>query len=153
MNKALFPLLLLLLACSAHGGVYKWIDSSGEVHYGDQPPPSNKSQKLNIQTPAAGSQSGGDGKASPAKSMADKELDFRKRQVEKEEAQKKQEKDAALAKQKQENCAQARGNLRNLQEGGRIVKYNDKGEREYLDDAARQQAMSEAQKAADSWCK
>ncbi|TCV90127.1 DUF4124 domain-containing protein [Sulfurirhabdus autotrophica] len=153
MKKLLLPLLLSLMVGSAYGGVYKWVDSKGEVHYGDQPPPSNKTQKLNIDTPAPSASSAADTKASPAKTMNDKEVDFRKRRVEAAEAQKKQDQAAIESKQKQENCNNARGNVRSLQEGGRVVKFDDKGERVYLDDAARQKSLENAKKAVEDWCK
>lgn len=153
MKKILLPLLLSLLIGSAYGGVYKWVDSKGEVHYGDQPPPSNKAQKMNADTPASNAAPAGESKAAPAKSMNDKEVEFRKRRVEAAEAQKKQDKETAESKQKQENCINARGNLRALQEGGRLVKYDEKGERVYLDDVARQQSQERAQKEVDVWCK
>ena len=153
MKKILLPLLLSLLIGSAYGGVYKWVDSKGEVHYGDQPPPSNKTQKLNVDTPASNAPPAGESKASPAKSMNDKEVEFRKRRIEAAEAQKKQDKETAESKQKQENCTNARGTLRALQEGGRLVKYDEKGERVYLDDAARKQSLEKAQKEVEAWCK
>ena len=88
-----------------------------------------------------------------AKSMADKELEFRKRRVESEEAKAKQAKAEADAKVREQNCAQARGQLRSLQEGRRIVKYNAAGERVFLDDQARPEETARAQKSVDDWCK
>ena len=37
--------------------------------------------------------------------------------------------------------------------GGRQYEVTEQGERHYLDDAAIQQRLTEAQKAADQWCK
>ena len=153
MKKILLSLLILLAANHAYAEVYKWVDSSGKVQYSDHPPASNKTQKLKIDTSSSATQSPGNRKAPAASSMMDKEIEFRKRHVEAEEAEKKQEKQAREAKQKQENCGNARGNLRGLQESGRVVKYDDKGERSFLDDAARQQAIERAQKEVDASCK
>jgi len=153
MNKILLLLFIALLACNANAEVYKWVDSTGKVQYGDQPPSNNKTKKLKVEASPSAVQSTGSEKAPAAKSMMDKEIEFRKRRVESEEAQKKQDKQANETKQKQENCINARGNLRGLQESGRIVKYDEKGERAFLDDDARQQAIERAQKEVDTWCK
>lgn len=153
MNKILLLLVISLLASNAYADVYKWVDSTGKVHYGDQPPPSNKTQKLRVETPSSATPPAEGAKAPVSKSLADKEIEFQKRRVEAEEAQKKQEKQASEAKQKQENCVNARANLRNLQNNGRITTYDEKGERVFLDDAARQQATERAQKEVDTWCK
>jgi len=40
-----------------------------------------------------------------------------------------------------------------MQRGGRITRYDDKGERTYLSDAEIAQEISRAQQVADSWCK
>ena len=129
--------------------INKWVDAEGKVHYSDQPPLGNaKSKTLNIKTqPLAGEEK------SATPSQADKEMEFRKRKAAEAEAKAKQEKAEAEAKQKEQNCNNARNNLRMLQEDGRVVQYNAAGERELMDDDARQQSMAEAQNSVDAWCK
>ena len=51
------------------------------------------------------------------------------------------------------HCEQARSHLAALESGGRLTRYNDKGERIVLDDAGRDEARAEAQKAIATWCK
>lgn len=149
--------ILLFVACAlaaagAHADVNKWVDSEGRVHYSDQPPPASaKPQPLNIK-PAPAANTPQPGEAAP-KTTAEKEVEFRKRRAQEEEARVKQEKAQQDANQKQQNCTQAQNNLRNLQAGGRLYTYDEKGERAYMDDAARQKAIADAQKAVDSWCK
>ncbi|MCE5182507.1 MAG: DUF4124 domain-containing protein [Betaproteobacteria bacterium] len=138
----------------AHAGVTKWVDADGKVQYSDQPPPvSTKSQKsLNIKTspalPKATSNSNGE-----SRSIAEKELEFRKRQVKTEEAAAKEAKDQEEAKRAKANCEQSRQQLQALQEGQRMSKYNEKGERVFMEDSDRPQAINEAKQAVDSWCK
>ncbi|MEW5944069.1 MAG: DUF4124 domain-containing protein [Pseudomonadota bacterium] len=155
MRKIALISLLACLSLAAHGEqLYKWVDSDGKVHYTDQPPPAKAEKKpLNIKVQPAAQTAVGEEKKPVAKSTAEKEQEFRQRRVAAEEAQAKREKEQADAREKERNCAQARGNLRNLQEGGRTVQYDAKGEKVYLDDTARQQAIVDAQKAVDSWCK
>jgi hypothetical protein len=144
---------VLAMASSAHAGITKWVDADGKVHYSDGPPPASaKSQKpLNIQSSPAGAQpasAGGEGK-----SLAERDLESRKRRVEAEEAAAKEAKDKEEAKRKQANCAQARAQLQALQEGQRMSSYNEKGERVFMEDSARPAAIEEAKRAVDSWCK
>jgi glutaredoxin len=42
--------LALALSCGAQ--IYKWTDSSGKVHYGDQPPDDVKKEELRIRIPS-----------------------------------------------------------------------------------------------------
>jgi len=154
MRQLLIIISMLMVATVTNAGVSKWVDAEGKVHYSDQPPPSTaKSQKnLDIQTGPASPQATPDSKGG-TKTLAERELESRKRRAEAEEAAAKQAEEKKDAKRKQENCAQARNQLQALQEGQRIVKYNEKGERVFLEDSARPQAIEEAKRAADSWCK
>ncbi len=75
--------------------------------------------------------------APAAKSIAERDMDYRKRQAEAAEAAKKAEEAAAEARATREACAAMRGNLAALSSGQRIVQTDEKGERSYLDDAQR----------------
>lgn len=148
--KYLLALLLSGLALAANAEqINKWVDAEGKVHYSNQPPPDPaKSKVLNIKNqPLSGEE------ASTTPSTADKEMEFRKRRAAEAEAKAKQEKAATETRQKEQNCNNARTNLRSLQEGGRMVQYNAAGEREIMDETAHQQAIAEAQNSVDAWCK
>lgn len=144
----------LLITLPAQAEVHKWVDANGKVQYSDQAPPGKAGvEKLRVDriptpAPAAGSQAD----KPAAKSLADRDLEYRQRQVAAEEAQKKQAQADAETKIKQQNCAGARGNLKTLEEGGRVFNYDAKGERAYLDDAARSKALEEAKKRVSEWC-
>ena len=151
-----YPLLLLLfLATPVQAEVYKWTDDSGSVHYTDQPPPKAKSKtephKLNIKSQPAPPAS--TSKTASPKSANELDLEFRKRRTANEEAKSKEQKAEAEAKTNKQNCIQAQGNLRNLQEGGRVAEFTASGEKVPLDDAARQRAIEGAKKAVAGWCK
>lgn len=45
-------MLLLLPACVLAAAVYKWRDADGNVHYGDQPPPGQPAQSVDIDAAA-----------------------------------------------------------------------------------------------------
>lgn len=154
MRQLLTIASLLVAATAAHAGITQWVDAEGKVHFSDQPaPPTAKSKKtLDIKTRPGASTATPDDK-SGAKSLAERDLESRKRRVEAEEAAAKQSKEQEEAKQRKENCAQARNQLRALQDGQRISKYDEKGERAFLEDSDRPKAIQDAQQAVDSWCK
>lgn len=154
MRQLIAIVSLLVVATSTSAGITRWVDANGKVHYSDQPPPATaKSQKqLDIKTAPSAPQATPD-KNDGEKSLAERELEFRKRRVEAEEAVAKQAKDQAEAKRKQDNCAQARRQLQALQDGQKISHYDEKGERVFMEDSARPKAIQEAQQTVDSWCK
>lgn len=49
----LFVLLLFILAVEA-GGIKKWVDEEGNVHFGDTPPPSQSTKRIQVRDPATG---------------------------------------------------------------------------------------------------
>ena len=81
----------------------------------------------------------------------------------KEEAAAKRAKDAeqqkiadeakqAELKLKEENCKASKSNLATYTNGGRIVKTNEKGEKEYLGDADISQGKADSQKDVEKYC-
>lgn len=131
---------------SSQAEVFKWKDADGNLHYSDQRPISGGEHKLHsAPSPVA---------APPpaAKSVAEKEMEFRKRQLEAEENRVKQEKLAAEAKDRERNCNQARGSLKNLESGVRLVKVGSNGEPVYIEDNERPAMIEDAKKAVASWC-
>lgn len=131
--------------------VFKWVDADGKVHYSDQPVAgkAEPSKMIIDDRPLSGAEDA----ASASQKLSEKDAEFRKRK-EKEAADKaKSDKAEAAASEKRQNCERARNALRQVQAGGRLAHINARGERELMDDAARAQAVSDAQKSVDSWCK
>ena len=60
--------------------------------------------------------------------------------------------DEKLAKTRAENCPRARSYQRTLDDGIRIARTNEKGEREILDDAARAKEMERTRQIIASEC-
>lgn len=148
MKTAISLLVLLGLPLAAAAEMYRWVDSNGQVHYSDSPPPAGAKSTRTIVTPPAAPA------AAPAKSKTwqEKDLEFRQRQAAEAEAQAKKDKESADAKQKKANCEAARRNLQTLESGQRVATTNAQGEREFMDDTARQKAIEEARRAVNSWC-
>ncbi len=152
--KYWMALLLALVSFNTYAGLTKWVDSEGRVHYSDTPPPEDvKSETVHV-SPSAGAPAAGAPASAPAgpKTIYEMEADLKKERKAKEEAAQKAAKEQQEASQKQQNCAQARDQLSTLQNMPRIVTYDEKGERSFLDDAARQQRLEEAQAAVSKYC-
>jgi hypothetical protein len=138
------------------------------VRYSDIPPPSNIKQeslygkkipKPTNQQPIAPVE----GETGNAIERANEKASADKAPLSKEEAAAKRGKDAeqekleAEAKQaeleaKAQNCKAARANLQTYNQGGRIVKVNEQGTREYLSDADIANARKEAQAEVEQYC-
>ena len=130
-----FSLLLALSLTAACAGpalaaLYKWTDAQGRIVYSDQPPSTVKAEQLRAPPPPAN--------PNAAKELAQREADFRKRQTESTEAAAKAEKERTDSAKRTEACGQARGQLKQLTESQlAIYRYNEKGEREIMDEDAR----------------
>ena len=152
-------ILLTALPTLSQADIYKWKDKDGVMRYSDTPPPSNVKLE-NIGTKKVLKPTGKDPLSVvtgtqpapvaaqpvpvPMPSVSAEETAAKLRQQTAEvEKNNKQEKEAQ-AKIKVENCRAAKANLASYEQGGRIYKMNEKGEREYLDDAGLKQGAEKA---------
>jgi hypothetical protein len=149
MKRYFTIITLALITFNVHAELNKWVDADGKVHYSDTPPPEVQTQ--NVRSYAGKGQSDAPASYSP-KSVAEREAEMRKSKQTKEEASKKKAEEDARADAKKRNCEGARQNARSLSEGGRIYTYDEKGERAYMDDAARAQRLEEANKVISENC-
>lgn len=138
---------LALLAAPAGADLYKWVDAQGRVHYSDKPPPNTAQKSSTVRAPAAASAPAAS--APQQKTLKEQELEFRQRQTEEAEAAAKAQKEADMRAQ---NCTNARGNLATYTEGGRVVRFNAQGEREYLSDEDRAREIERWQREVNRWC-
>jgi hypothetical protein len=130
------------------GGIYKWTDASGKVHYSDIPP--SQMQVQSLKGVSAGQE---ETTAQATRSLDEKNQAYQKRRDESEQARAKSEKEAEQARIKRENCDKARRNLSNLQDSPRPYTTSPSGQHSYMDDAARTQSMVNSQKAVSEYCK
>ncbi len=142
--------VLSLFSLTAQAELHKWVDADGKVHYSDTvPPEANKAQAVPNVTGKG--QTEAPTQFSP-KSVAEREAELKKSKQEKADAAEKKAQKDAEAETKKSNCTAAQQNLRSLEEGTRLITYDANGERTYLDDAAREQRMSEARKSISTNC-
>ena len=146
MRRFLLAMVLIGCTTAAPGQqIYKWVDDKGVTQYTTTPPPGGKAQT--IKTAPANSAPGPAGK-----SWQEQEIEFRARQVERAEAQHKQERAQQDAARRRAECALAQRDLRNLKEQRPVYTLNEKGERQYLDDAQRADAERNHRSFVDREC-
>lgn len=155
MNKYLL-ILLMLSSASAFAELNKWFDENGKVHYSDQAPPANiKAKTLRSASVIPTSASGIAATSAPAaaKTVAEREAEWKKAQQEKKDAADKSAKEQARKEESKTNCATAQQNLRTFQAGVPIAEIGANGEPSTLNDTQRQQRIAKAQQDVSNWCK
>jgi hypothetical protein len=154
-----FALLFTSLPVAAQ---WVWKDEAGHTVASDQPPPAGTPQSHIIKeprqrplppAPAAAADKDATKSADASKSLADRELDSKMRQKEAADAAKKADDEAARAIAMKENCTAVRSNVAALQSGGRAARFNEKGEKVYIDDSERQAEITKQQAQVAQYCK
>lgn len=167
-----------MLGLSLAGSVaaqWKWRDAQGQVQYSDRPPPQSVpardilgkppgSDTLTVRemgsarsvvTPASAASAPEGAAASKAPAdvrAAQNQAAARQRQAEADEAKRKADEEK-FAKQRADNCRRAQDYVRTLESGSRVARMNDKGEREFLDDAQRASELQRSRELVSSECR
>jgi hypothetical protein len=159
VHRIAFTLAALSLAtvCTSASAQWIWKDEAGHTIASDQPPPPSTPASRIIKQPRARVPSGTPAAPTPEakdapKSIADRDLESKQKAKEAAEAQKKADDDAARARTMKDNCAQVKGNVAALQAGGRAARFNDKGEKVYIDDAQRASEIRQQQGQIAQYC-
>ncbi|HEY3077780.1 MAG TPA: DUF4124 domain-containing protein [Burkholderiales bacterium] len=124
-------LLLLLLPLCAQAQMYKCVDERGKTQYTDKPQAGCKEAAIKSSPPLSGV-------VRPRQEdLGADEAGFRRRQLEREA------KDAGERRALAQRCARLQREQRDLASGRRIARLDAKGERVYLEDAARDQRLAQ----------
>lgn len=172
MYKVLITAFMITIMAPsvAMAEVYKWKDKNGVTRYSDVPPNDLPSQPLkpkkaktaNVKTVVPQSDASATEPVAAASKTSDvankgkpqtQEEAANKRQAAAEKAKKEAEIKAAEANQNEENCATAKSNLKTFSTGGRIIKMNENGDREFFDDSGIAKGLDEAKASVDKYCK
>ncbi|MGQ0710870.1 MAG: DUF4124 domain-containing protein [Rhodoferax sp.] len=169
MRAIPFWLSLLLSVVSVSAAAqWQWVDKDGRKVYSDLAPPSDIPEKNILKRPkgaAPASAPAGDAAppaptagasapTAPAKpSELDRKLEEKKKQAEKEAAAKKKADEERIAAARADNCKRARQSLATYQSGVRITRMNDKGEKEFVDDAERAAEVKRLQGIVQQDCR
>ena len=146
-------LLLLALACTWAMGAsaqWQWVDKDGRKVFSDRPPPQDIPEKSilkqprnappppSMATPAAAAAQ------AAAPSGKDRQLEENKAKADAQDAARKKAEDERVAKARADNCARARQAKLRLAPGQLVGYVNDKGERGFMDEAAREAELQRA---------
>ena len=137
--------LTLLLSPASHAGkFYKWVDSQGVTHYGENPPDTETAAVVNVKTGASSDQE-----------QAIEQLEEKRKAA--EAAKQAPEEDSELAKQNREimanNCKIQRQNLAQLKANRRVKETDTNGEVRYLDEEQIKARVQEVEKYISENCK
>jgi len=160
---------------------WMWRGADGRVTASDRPPPPGVAEKDIIKRPAAdnrgrlpgaaaGNAAGAAGAAAEASAATgaasapvaaasapatalEREAQARKLAAQTEKAAKARADEDRQAAVRAINCSNARSQAASLESGVRVVRTNEKGEREILDDRGRQQELTRARDAIASDCR
>ena len=144
----------------------KWRDKAGQTQYSDLPPPAgtaeadillrpNAGQRRAAAAPVAAAAASDAASAAPrlAPKASEPELEAKRRKVEEEAAAQKKADEARMAAARADNCVRAKAQVRTMESGIRVTRTNEKGEREYLDDATRATEAQRSRGIVASDCK
>ena len=145
---------------------WKWRDKAGQTQYSDLPPPAgtaeadillrpNAGQRRATAAPAAAAAASDAASAAPrlAPKASEPELEAKRRKVDEESAAQKKADEARMAAARADNCTRAKAQVRAMESGVRVARTNEKGEREFLDDAARAAEAQRSRGVVASDCK
>ncbi|MBX3675681.1 MAG: DUF4124 domain-containing protein [Rhodocyclaceae bacterium] len=134
-------------AALASGGLYKWVDDKGVVHYSDTPPVGKAAKKLganpqplldNTQAPP------------PSRSWQEQLQESNERRFQEEKRRQDQQK---KAQETEDKCRQARRALESLTQERPLYRMGKDGERIYMEDDERGRFADTWQKQADAYCR
>lgn len=167
-------LVLAGLTSTPSEAQWAWKDGNGRLVYSDRPPPSDikpasivrqpNTQALANPAPASGplddaakaDGKSAEGKTAPApdapKTVAERDMEFRKRQQERAENEKKAAEEHNKSATKTAECERARGYMKSLDDGIRIARTDASGNREFLTDEQRAAEADRTRKIIQSTC-
>jgi len=137
---------------------WAWKDDKGHVVYSDRPPPAHIKEGQIINQPsgnalnAVGASPSGAATTQGPKTWAEREAEYKKRQMERAQAQQAQAEEREQQAQRQGDCERTRSYLATLESGTRIIRTGPDGERNYLDDAQRASERIRAQEIISRSC-
>ncbi len=149
MLRSVLLVALVVSSAMASAQIFECTDAKGNKEYSRHCPPGTVQEREVVNKTGEGMPD-----SSPQKSIGEQEVEFRKRLLERQEAEAKAEKEKADAEVAQQNCVSARGQLKALEDGQRIGKMDpDTGERTIIGDDERAGEIERARKSVEVWCK
>jgi len=145
-NTLLMFCMFWALVAPATAQVYKWVDEKGTTHYGERPPQGKKAQGVEQRLASPGQ--------APGKAIQpdwkEKDLEFRGRRIEAEQAETKRRQQETANRQA---CNQARDHVAQMKTARRMYRLNEKGERVYQSAEEHQAAIAQLERLVSERCR
>jgi hypothetical protein len=144
--------VLMMLAQASLAQVYECIDAKGAKQFAQFCPPGTVKQR---QVLKEGDASGGAASSGAApKSIEAQDLEYRKRLLERQDADIKAAQDKSQAEEFERNCVEARATLQSVLDGARMERPDPvTGERVRFGDDELAEEAERQRKAVAQWCK
>ncbi len=150
-NKLLIGFATVALVASggvAANEIYKWVDEDGNVHYEDRPSGATSEQVVALSYKRTDS------------AAVQKRVDtFAEKQAARQEARTTADAEAqkaadaeAEAEANRQKCENYRAQLQTMLQAARLYRETPDGEREYLDDAQREEARTRGEELVAKYC-
>ncbi|BDR09466.1 DUF4124 domain-containing protein [Comamonas thiooxydans] len=161
MHAIKFALFAAIACCTVPAiAQWQWIDGQGRKVFSDRAPPADIPAKNILRSPGGAKPAAPvavpEASAAAAKPSADKGVDKgleeQKRKMQEQEAAKTQADRLQKEKQRQDNCNRARQAKATLASGRLLSQVNAKGERGFMDEAARDAEIKRADAVIASDC-
>lgn len=162
IHPILFAVLLITVV-PASAQIYSWKDKDGRTHFGDTPPatgevteiraPQPQTRTAPPPSPTTGTTGSDALESTRARSLAEREQAFRERRAAAAEAEAAEIEDATRKQELERWCAAAANELAALRAGQRMVRFNARGEREFLDDSLRAAEIRRLDQQTSERCK
>jgi hypothetical protein len=147
MKRIVILACALVLAPLVSAQLYKYTDQNGKTVYTDQPPPEADTKQMRIPSSATG------GAAPAGKTYVQQDKELQKGRDKLKEGDKKSDEKEVRARADLERCQSAKSAYEHYAAGGRIAKYDEKGERVFLGDAEIDAERARAKAKMDEVCK
>jgi hypothetical protein len=164
--SALCAVLVLSAPASAQRAKYIWITENGVKQYSDSPPPQSVPKDKILKSPYVASSANKRIEANSPETpgvqketektelqkiekpvtLASKNEDFNKRKIAKMESDAKAANEKETSANKAQNCSRASIYKKSLDNGVPIARTNEAGERQFLDEKARDKELAEMKK-------
>jgi hypothetical protein len=136
---------LLLCGTAAGAGIFRCASTDGGVQYRDTPCDSEASSLRRLDPPASGAVTP-DARMDRTRRLLDAMREERRQKQQQAEEEK------AAQAQRRQRCNQARDFLRSLERAGRVYRLDDAGNRVYLPEDSREEALDRARAGVGKWC-
>ncbi len=147
MTTALLLLAGAMTGMATAGEIYKWVDSDGNVQYGDRPSGAESEVRLHITSRPT----------DPARIQAQTTARLEQQATAREAAANEpagpsEEELRAEARERTEKCTTYRARLEKFIQSRRLYREDENGERVYLDETETQAARENVQRQVEEYC-